>query len=70
MTTSVMRGAFLKDHSLRREFLSLITPEVLTAQGSVNATRAIGFSGGARPAGANIMGELAFQRIRRSCPPR
>jgi GTP cyclohydrolase I len=24
MTTSVMRGAFLKDHSLRREFLSLI----------------------------------------------
>jgi GTP cyclohydrolase I len=26
MTTSVMRGAFLKDHSLRREFLSLIRP--------------------------------------------
>jgi GTP cyclohydrolase IA len=25
MTTSVMRGAFLKDHSLRREFLSLIS---------------------------------------------
>jgi GTP cyclohydrolase I len=24
MITSVMRGAFLKDHSLRREFLSLI----------------------------------------------
>jgi len=26
MITSVMRGAFLKDHSLRREFLSLIRP--------------------------------------------
>ena len=25
MTTSVMRGAFLKDHSLRREFLSLLS---------------------------------------------
>jgi GTP cyclohydrolase I len=26
MTNSVMRGSFLKDASLRREFLSLINP--------------------------------------------